>query len=155
MFWETEPDMDKIAELDHWCISEPYLEERRAPAENTGPVKGGQTQLRFDHPTLHHSPGISKSVLQLDHVAKTVVRHVNCIRTRGLNHLQFIQLEESETEHTDVPWEGVMPGVGVERRDMDVSGNTPSCFLYWKGTLGGTSSFKFQVPVVAPSVCKL
>ena len=42
-------------------------------------------------------------MLQLDHVTKTVVKLVNLIRARGLNHRQFIQLlEESGAEHMDV-----------------------------------------------------
>ena len=42
-------------------------------------------------------------MLQLDHVTKTVVKLVNWIRARVLNHHQFIKLlKESGAEHTDV-----------------------------------------------------
>lgn len=46
---------------------------------------------------------LCKSVLQLDHVAKMVVKLVNFIWAQGLNHCQFIQLlEEREAEHTNM-----------------------------------------------------
>ncbi|XP_034547514.1 general transcription factor II-I repeat domain-containing protein 2-like [Notolabrus celidotus] len=79
--------------------------------KNVGLLQRIQDRVREDSPNsdlifLHyiiHQEALCKSVLELDHVAKTVVKLVNFIRARGLNHRQFIQLlEESETEHTDV-----------------------------------------------------
>ncbi len=70
-----------------------------------------QDRVREDNPDsdlifLHciiHQESLCKSVLQLDHVAKTVVKLVNFIRAWGLNRHQFIQLlEEREMEHTDM-----------------------------------------------------
>lgn len=81
--------------------------------KNTGLLRRIQDRVREDDPNstlifLHciiHQEALSKSVLKLDHVTKTVVKLVNFIRARALNHRQFIQLlEESEAEHTDVPY---------------------------------------------------
>ena len=50
-----------------------------------------------------HQEALCKSVLQLDHVVKPVVKLVNCIRARGLQHRQFIQfLEETDADHQDL-----------------------------------------------------
>ena len=70
-----------------------------------------QDRMKDDNPNsdlifLHyiiHQESLCKSVLQLDHVTKTVVKLVNLIRVRGLNQHQFIQLlEESGVEHRDM-----------------------------------------------------
>ena len=50
-----------------------------------------------------HQEVLCKRILKLDHVVNTVKKVVNYIRTRGLNHRQFVTLlEEFESEHTDV-----------------------------------------------------
>lgn len=81
--------------------------------KNTGLLRRIQDRVREDDPNstlifLHciiHQEALSKSVLKLDHVTKTVVKLVNFIRARALNHRQFIQLlEEREADHTDVPY---------------------------------------------------
>ena len=90
------------------------------------------SDLIFLHCIIHQE-SLCKYVLQLDHVTKTVVKLVNLIRARGLNHRQFIQLlEESGAEHMDsvVPLQclltesgkGASSCVRVERRDHDISG---------------------------------
>lgn len=79
--------------------------------KNIGLLRRIQDRVKDDSPNsdlifLHciiHQESLCKSVLQLDHVTKTVVKLVNLVRARGLNHRQFIQLlEESGAEHTDV-----------------------------------------------------
>lgn len=79
--------------------------------KNIGLLRRIQDRVKDDSPNsdlifLHciiHQESLCKSVLQLDHVTKTMVKLVNLIQARGLNHRQFIQLlEESGAEHTDV-----------------------------------------------------
>lgn len=46
---------------------------------------------------------LCKSVLQLNHVVDPVVKLVNFIQARGLNHRQFITfLEETNADHQDL-----------------------------------------------------
>lgn len=53
-------------------------------------------------------------MLQLDHVAKKVVKLVNFIWAQGLNHCQFIQLrEESGIEHPDRPYLSNVPWLSL------------------------------------------
>jgi len=48
---------------------------------------------------------LCKSVLKINHVVDVVTKIVNFIRARALNHRQFVALlEESETEHRDIPY---------------------------------------------------
>lgn len=50
-----------------------------------------------------HQQSLCKSVLQLNHVVDPVVKLVNFIRARGLNHRQFITfLEETDADHQDL-----------------------------------------------------
>ena len=50
-----------------------------------------------------HQESLCKSVLKLNHVANTVVKVVNFIRVRGLQHRQFISfLEETDADHQDL-----------------------------------------------------
>ena len=48
-----------------------------------------EQQVIFLH-CIIHVEALCKSVLQLDHVVKPVVKLVNVIRARGLHHRQFI-----------------------------------------------------------------
>ncbi|KAK7881164.1 hypothetical protein WMY93_029573 [Mugilogobius chulae] len=62
----------------------------------------GSADVIFLHCIIHQE-SLCKSVLQLDHVVKVVVKLVNFIRARGLNHRQFIAfLEETDAEHHDL-----------------------------------------------------
>ena len=46
---------------------------------------------------------LCKSVLKFNHVVNTVVKVVKFIRTRGLQHRQFISfLKETEADHQDL-----------------------------------------------------
>lgn len=74
-------------------------------------LKRIQDRVKEDNPEqevifLHciiHQEALCKSVLQLDHVVKPVVKLVNFIRARGLHHRQFIHfLEETDADHTDL-----------------------------------------------------
>ena len=50
-----------------------------------------------------HQESLCKSVLKLNHVSNTVVKVVNFIRARGLQHRQFISfLEETNADHQDL-----------------------------------------------------
>ncbi|XP_068598240.1 general transcription factor II-I repeat domain-containing protein 2A-like [Brachionichthys hirsutus] len=50
-----------------------------------------------------HQESLCKSVLQLNHVVDPVVKLVNFIRARGLNHRQFVTiLEETDADHQDL-----------------------------------------------------
>lgn len=64
--------------------------------------KGIQTDLIKYHCIIHQQNLIGKS-LGFDHVMKKVVKAVNFIRSRGLNHRQFKEfLDEIECEYGDV-----------------------------------------------------
>nr|XP_039258495.1 general transcription factor II-I repeat domain-containing protein 2A-like [Styela clava] len=59
-------------------------------------------QLVFLHCIIHQQV-LCKSVLKISHVTDVVTKLVNFIRSRALNHRQFISLlEEQENEHTDI-----------------------------------------------------
>ncbi|XP_072296391.1 general transcription factor II-I repeat domain-containing protein 2-like [Eucyclogobius newberryi] len=50
-----------------------------------------------------HQESLCKSVLKLDHVVNPVVKLVNVIRARGLQHRQFITFhEETDADHQDL-----------------------------------------------------
>ncbi|XP_051997402.1 general transcription factor II-I repeat domain-containing protein 2-like [Xyrauchen texanus] len=79
--------------------------------KNVGLLKRIQDKVKEENPELDiiflhciiHQEVLCKSVLQLDHVVKVVVKLVNFIRARGLNHRQFIQfLEETDADHQDL-----------------------------------------------------
>ncbi|XP_026541950.1 general transcription factor II-I repeat domain-containing protein 2B-like [Notechis scutatus] len=79
--------------------------------KNIGMLKKIQDRVKEDNPEqevifLHciiHQEALCKSVLQLDHVVKPVVKLVNFIRARGLHHHQFIHfLEETDADHRDL-----------------------------------------------------
>ncbi|XP_042202375.1 general transcription factor II-I repeat domain-containing protein 2-like [Callorhinchus milii] len=58
--------------------------------------------LIFLHCIIHQE-SLCKSVLQLNHVVNPVVKRVNFIRARGLQHRQFITfLEETDADHQDL-----------------------------------------------------
>lgn len=56
--------------------------------------------------TIHcilHQQVLCKNVLQIEHVTSCTVKLVNLIRSRGLNHRQFIGfLQDPDSEYTDV-----------------------------------------------------
>ncbi|XP_060786507.1 general transcription factor II-I repeat domain-containing protein 2A-like [Neoarius graeffei] len=74
--------------------------------KNTGLLKRIQDNPEQEVIFLHciiHQEALCKSVLQLDHVVKPVVKLVNFIRARGLQHRQFIAfLEETDADHQDL-----------------------------------------------------
>lgn len=79
--------------------------------KNIGLLKRIQDKVKEENPEqdvifLHciiHQEALCKTVLQLDHVVKPVVKLVNCIRARGLQHRQFIKfLEETDADHQDL-----------------------------------------------------
>uniref|UniRef100_A0AAR2LR24 DUF4371 domain-containing protein n=1 Tax=Pygocentrus nattereri TaxID=42514 RepID=A0AAR2LR24_PYGNA len=78
---------------------------------NVGLLKRIQDKVKEDNPEqevifLHciiHQEALCKSVLQLNHVVKPVVKVANYIRARGLQHRQFIKfLEETDADHQDL-----------------------------------------------------
>ncbi|KAK0145774.1 General transcription factor II-I repeat domain-containing protein 2B [Merluccius polli] len=79
--------------------------------KNVGLLKRIQNKVKEENPDqdvilLHciiHQQSLCKSVLQLNHVVDPVVKLVNFIRARGLNHRQFITfLEETDADHQDL-----------------------------------------------------
>ncbi|XP_078139742.1 general transcription factor II-I repeat domain-containing protein 2B-like [Centroberyx gerrardi] len=59
-------------------------------------------KLVFLHCIIHQHV-LCKSVLKINHVIDVVTKIVNFIRSRALNHRQFVALlEEHETEHSDI-----------------------------------------------------
>ncbi|KAK0152455.1 General transcription factor II-I repeat domain-containing protein 2A [Merluccius polli] len=79
--------------------------------KNVGLLRRIQNKVKEENPDqdvilLHciiHQQSLCKSVLQLNHVVDPVVKLVNVIRARGLNHRQFITfLEETDADHQDL-----------------------------------------------------
>ncbi|XP_077386299.1 general transcription factor II-I repeat domain-containing protein 2-like isoform X1 [Festucalex cinctus] len=79
--------------------------------KNVGLLKRIQDKVKEENPEqdvifLHciiHQESLCKSVLQLNHVVNPVVKLVNFIRARGLQHRQFITfLEEIDADHQDL-----------------------------------------------------
>nr|XP_023956744.1 general transcription factor II-I repeat domain-containing protein 2A-like [Chrysemys picta bellii] len=79
--------------------------------ENVGFLKRIQDKVKEDDPDkemifLHriiHQEPLCKNVLDIDHVVHIVVKIVNYIRARGLNHRQVISfLEDTDTKHQDL-----------------------------------------------------
>ncbi|XP_059848386.1 general transcription factor II-I repeat domain-containing protein 2-like [Hypanus sabinus] len=79
--------------------------------KNVGLLRRIQNKVKAENPDqdvifLHciiHQESLCKSVLQLNHVVNPVVKLVNFIRARGLQHRQFITfLEETDADHQDL-----------------------------------------------------
>ena len=76
--------------------------------KNVGLLKRIQDKVKEESPDqdvifLHcfiHQESLCKSVLKLNHVPNTVVKVVNFIRARGLQHRQFIK--ETDEDHQDL-----------------------------------------------------
>ena len=61
-------------------------------------------ELIFLHCIIHQDV-LCKKVLDMKHVVDPVVKIVNFIRARGLNHRQFITLlEDCDSDHSGVPY---------------------------------------------------
>ncbi|XP_051784721.1 general transcription factor II-I repeat domain-containing protein 2-like [Erpetoichthys calabaricus] len=79
--------------------------------KNVGLLKRIQNKVKEENTDqdvifLHyiiHQESLCKSVLQLNHVVNPVVKLVNCIRAKGLQHRQFITfLEETDADHQEL-----------------------------------------------------
>ena len=79
--------------------------------KNVGLLKRIQDKVKKESPDqdvvfLHsiiHQESLCKSVLKLNHVPNTVVKVVNFIRARGLQHRQFISfLKETDADHQNL-----------------------------------------------------
>lgn len=79
--------------------------------KNVGLLRRIQNKVKDENPDqdvifLHciiHQESLCKLVLQLNHVVNPVVKLVNFIRARGLQHRQFIAfLEETDADHQDL-----------------------------------------------------
>nr|XP_024660227.1 general transcription factor II-I repeat domain-containing protein 2-like [Maylandia zebra] len=79
--------------------------------KNVGLLRRIQNKVKDENPDqnvifLHciiHQESLCKSVLQLIHVVNPVVKLVNFIRARGLQHRQFIAfLEATDADHQDL-----------------------------------------------------
>ncbi|KAK3797580.1 hypothetical protein RRG08_054608 [Elysia crispata] len=70
-------------------------------------------KLIFLHCIIHQEV-LCKNVLDMRHVVDPVVKIVNFIRARGLNHRQFTKLlEDSDSHHSDVPYHTVVRWLSV------------------------------------------
>lgn len=76
--------------------------------KNVGLLKRIQDKVKEENPNqdvifLHciiHQESLCKSILQLNHVVNPVIKLVNFIRAKGLQHRQFIKfLEETDADH--------------------------------------------------------
>jgi len=68
-----------------------------------------------------HQEFLCKSILQLNHVVNPVVKLVNLIRAKGLQHRQFIAfLEETDADHQDQATTNITPVIDafVKRGDQ-------------------------------------
>ena len=64
--------------------------------------KNAGVDITFLHCIIYQE-ALCKSVLQLNHVVKAVVKLINYIKGRGLHHCQFIKfLEEIDSNHQDL-----------------------------------------------------
>ena len=64
--------------------------------------ENAEVDITFLHCIIHQE-ALCKSVLQLNHVVKAVVKLINYIKGRGLHHYQFIKfLEEVDSDHQDL-----------------------------------------------------
>nr|KAF6378892.1 hypothetical protein mMyoMyo1_009781 [Myotis myotis] len=79
--------------------------------KNVGLLKRIQDKVKEENPNqdvifLHciiHQESLCKSILQLNHVVNPVIKLVNFIRAKGLQHRQFIKfLEETDADHHDL-----------------------------------------------------
>lgn len=79
--------------------------------KNVGLLKRIQDKVKEENPEqevifLHciiHQESLCKCVLKLSHVVNPVIKLVNCIRAKGLQHRQFIAfLEETNADHQDL-----------------------------------------------------
>lgn len=67
-----------------------------------------EQEVIFLHCIIHQE-ALCKSVLQLHHVVKPVVKLVNLNRARGLQHHQFIKFpEETDADHQDLLYHSIV-----------------------------------------------
>ncbi|KAF7709135.1 hypothetical protein HF521_015985 [Silurus meridionalis] len=107
--------------------------------KNVGLLKRIQDKVTEENPEqdvifLHciiHQESLCTSILQLNHVVNPVVKPVNFIRARGLQHRQFIKfLEETDADHQELLYHSCLlvefgqsasTSVGPERGDWRLS----------------------------------
>ncbi|XP_077426332.1 general transcription factor II-I repeat domain-containing protein 2-like [Vanacampus margaritifer] len=78
------------------------LKKRRKRIQDKVKEQNPEQDVIFLHCIIHQE-SLCKSVLQLNHVVDPVVKLVNFIRVRGLNHRQFVTLlEETDAGHQDL-----------------------------------------------------
>lgn len=98
--------------------------------KNVGLLKRIQDKVKEENPNQDviflHQESLCKSILQLNHVVNPVVKLVNFIRAKELQHRQFKFLEEADADHHDLLYHsrvrwlslGSFPtSVGAQRRD--------------------------------------
>ena len=93
--------------------------------KSVGLLKRIQDKVKEENPIqdlifLHcfiHQESLCKSVLQLNHVVNPVVKLVNFIRARGLQHRRFLMfLEETDADHQDLLYHSRVCGLNLEKR---------------------------------------
>nr|KAF6285886.1 hypothetical protein mMyoMyo1_009457 [Myotis myotis] len=66
-----------------------------------------------------HQESLCKSILQLNHVVNPVVKLVNFIRAKGLQHRQFIKfLEETDADHHDLLYHSRVCWLSLGKEDI-------------------------------------
>jgi len=89
-------------------------------------------ELIFLHCIIHQEV-LCKNVLDMKHVVDSVIKIVNFIRTRGLNHRQFITLLENYgSDHNDVLYHSAIRWLSfgnVLRRFWDLKRKS---YYFWR-----------------------
>uniref|UniRef100_A0A3Q3X0I4 Uncharacterized protein n=1 Tax=Mola mola TaxID=94237 RepID=A0A3Q3X0I4_MOLML len=88
--------------LHYWLNNEGSVTLANVTTDGSPNLTGKNQEVIFLHCIIHQE-ALCKSILQLNHVVKPVVKLVNFIRVRGLQHRRFIKfLEETDADHQDL-----------------------------------------------------
>uniref|UniRef100_A0A4W6C4E0 DUF4371 domain-containing protein n=1 Tax=Lates calcarifer TaxID=8187 RepID=A0A4W6C4E0_LATCA len=127
--------------------------------KNVGLLKRIQDKVKEENPDqdvifLHciiHQESLCKSVLHLNHVENPVVKLVNFIRARGLQHRQFITfLEETDADHQDLLYHSRVHWLSLELalHDVKLQGKDHGHDMYTN-----VSAFKSKLTLFSRQIC--
>ncbi|CAB4055623.1 unnamed protein product [Lepeophtheirus salmonis] len=121
---------------------------RALKGKNVGLLKLMNDKIKEEHPDyaliplycVIHQESMCKGVLNIQYVTDSIVKVVNLIRTRGLNHRQFQELlADLETEHLDVLYHNHVRWLSLAKVLRRVSGG---CRTRFRGSRGGGRSHR-------------